>query len=198
VKIYFFNIKKISMKRILTLALLSIALLFCIRGQGQSITPSILNSSGGSYDNPSSYTRYEWSFGELVLTDTYIAAGGNLIITQGLLQPCTDKVGGEPLVLLFGLNEWKIFPNVTAGQFELDFFLTLPGQMQLQLTDAMGRVINTRNFQYHCCDRIERYDISAQPNGVYFINARYTPDKVITTDAVKPSRVGTFKVVKVR
>ncbi len=186
------------MKRNITLALMSMALLFCIRGQGQSITPFTLNASGGSFDNPSSYTRYEWSFGELVLTDTYTAAGGNLILTQGILQPCTDKVGGEPEILLFGVNEWKIFPNITTGKFELDFFLTLPGQMELQLTDAMGRVINTRRFQYHCCDRIERYDISNMPSGVYFINARYTPERGNIAEVFRVRREGTFKVVKAR
>jgi hypothetical protein len=195
---YFFIIKNTSMKRNLTLALMSMALLFCIRGQGQSITPFTLNASGGTFDNPSSYTRYEWSFGELVLTDTYTAPGGNLILTQGILQPCTDKVSGEYEMLLFGVNEWKIFPNVTTGKFELDFFLITPGQMELQLTDAMGRVINTRRFQYHCCDRIERYDISNMPSGVYFINARFTPERGNIAEVFRVRREGTFKVVKAR
>ncbi len=186
------------MKRKLTLALTSMALLFCIRGQGQSISPFALNASGGSFDNSSSYTRYEWSFGELVLTDTYTALGGNLILTQGILQPCTDRVDKDLEILLFGINEWKIFPNVTTGPFELDFFLNIPGQMELQLTDAMGRVLNTRSFQYHCCDRIERYNISNMPNGVYFINARFTPERGNIAEAFRVRREGTFKVVKGR
>jgi hypothetical protein len=186
------------MKRNLTLALMSMALLFCIRGQGQSITPFALNASGGSFDNPSSYTRYEWSFGELVLTDTYTAAGGNLILTQGLLQPCTDQVNGSPDILLFTLNEYKIFPNVTTGPFELDFFITQPGKMELQLTDAMGKVISTRSYQYHCCDRIERYDISNFANGVYFINARFTPERGNLAEGLRIRRESTFKVVKAR
>ena len=186
------------MKRKLTLALLSMALLFCIRGQGQSITPFTLNASGGSFDNPSSYTRYEWSFGELVLTDTYTATGANLILTQGVLQPCTEKVQGDVEILLFGVNEWKIFPNITTGKFELNFFLSTPGLMELQLTDAMGRVVNTRQFQYHCCDRIERYDLSNMPNGVYFINARYTPERGNIAEVFRTRRQGTFRVVKAR
>lgn len=120
------SLKTNIMKRQLTLVLTGIAMLFCIRGQSQSITPFLLNASGGTYDNSTSYTRFEWSFGELVLTDTYKSPSGNLILTNGLLQPCTDKVVSDPEILLFGTNEWKIFPNITTGKFELDFFLNIP------------------------------------------------------------------------
>ena len=187
------------MKRKFTIALMGMSLLFCIRGQSQSIAPFAFNASGGSFDNPSSYTRYEWSFGELVLTDTYTSTGNNLILTNGLLQPCTDKIPGEYTVFFFTKNEWKIFPNITTGAFELDFFLTSPGLMQLQLTDAMGKVLNTRKFNYHCCDRIERYDISNLADGVYFINATYTIDTQLpASERMRINRQGTFKVIKAR
>ncbi|MEQ1555086.1 MAG: hypothetical protein ABL929_12950, partial [Ferruginibacter sp.] len=66
-----------------------------------------------------------------------------------------------------------------------------------QLTDAMGRVINTRKFIYHCCDRIERYDISNLTNGTYFINARFWPERTLTFPAVTATkREGTFRVIK--
>lgn len=182
------------MNRKLTKALTGLAILFCIRGQSQSITPFVLNAAGGTYDNAAEYTRFEWNFGELALTDTYTANG--LYLTNGLLQPCTDVVTKSPEILLFGTNEYKIFPNVTAGPFELDFFLNIPGDMNLQLTDATGRTIETRSFKYHCCDRIERYDLSRFPNGVYFINAVFTPDHGVTPDFTAVRRRSTFRVVK--
>ncbi len=184
------------MKKLFTLALTSMILTFCIRGQSQSIAPFALNSSGGTYDNGASYTRFEWNFGELMLTDTY--TNGSLTLTQGLLQPCTDFVTKSPEILLFGTNEWKIFPNVTQGQFELDFFLNIPGQMDLQLTNALGQVLNNRSFPYHCCDRIERYEISNYANGVYFINATFTPERGNINEAFRVRRKGTFRVVKLR
>jgi hypothetical protein len=182
------------MTRKLTKIFTGLALLFCIRGQSQSVTPSVLNAAGGTYDNPAMYTHFEWNFGELAVTETY--AGSPLTLTNGLLQPCTDVVGASPEILLFGSNEWKIFPNVTPGPFELDFFLNIPGTMELQLTDATGRVLNTRRFEYHCCDRIERYDISRYANGVYFINARFTPGRYNPPDILSTRRESTFKVVK--
>jgi hypothetical protein len=182
------------MNKKLTSVLIAAALFFCIRGQSQSLVPSILNAAGGSYDNPAMYTRFEWSFGELAITDTYNGAG--ITFTNGVLQPCTDIVNNAPEILLFGSNEYRLFPNVTTGAFELDFFLNIPGHMDLQLTDAAGRVINTRSYTYHCCDRIERYDISRFPNGVYFINATFTPDNGTPVDFTTVKRKSTFKVVK--
>ncbi len=185
------------MRKQFTALILCLVVLHLQQLHSQSIAPFITNVAGGSYDNTTSYSRFEWNFGELTLTDTYTNAAANTILTQGLLQPCTDKIPGEYKVFYFTENEWKIFPNVTQGPFELDFFLSAPAVMQLQLTNALGQVINTRKFDYHCCSRIERYDISNLANGVYFINATYTlsgQDNLSEKDRV--SRKGTFRVVK--
>jgi hypothetical protein len=179
--------------------LLAITLFFYTYSNAQSITPFALNTAGGTYDNPASYLRFEWNFGELTLTDTYTNNSANIILTQGLLQPCTDKVDNSGEMVFFGTAEWKIFPNVTQGKFELDFFINIPGQMDLQLTNALGQVINKRAFKYHCCDRIERYDISNLANGVYFINARFWPERTLNLPYhLTVKREGTFRVVKVK
>ncbi len=187
------------MKRQITLVLVGIALLFGIRGQCQSIVPFVFNASGGTYDNSSSYNRFEWSFGELMLTDTYTNAGANLILTNGVLQPYTDNVFEGAEILLFGVNDWKIFPNLTTGAFELDFFINIPGLMDLQLTDMQGKIINKRSFNYNCCNRIQRYDISNLANGTYFINARFWPERTLNLPRNQATlRQGTFKVVKIK
>lgn len=184
------------MKKILIAACSVMCMLFCIRGQSQSIAPDILNASGGTYDNPSSYLRLEWSIGELVLVDTYVSVGKDVALTNGLLQPCTEKGIRDQEILLFGAIEYKIFPNVTKGLFEVDFFLNLPGQMELQLTDALGRVLETRKYRYKCCSSIERFNISNQPKGVYFINARFTPEHPENPRYAPIRRQGTFQIVK--
>ncbi|MBN8785325.1 MAG: hypothetical protein J0G98_19860, partial [Terrimonas ferruginea] len=55
----------------------------------QSVTPATFNVAGGSYDNPSSYHRFEWSFGEMLAISTIKPADSAVIVTQGVLQPCT-------------------------------------------------------------------------------------------------------------
>ena len=72
---------------LLFLAILS----FVITGDanGQTAAPYITNVAGGSYHTDTSYAQYEWSVGELAVIETYTSA--NIIITNGVLQPCTDK-----------------------------------------------------------------------------------------------------------
>jgi len=184
------------MKRKLFPIFTGCALLFCIRGQCQMVSPSTFNVAGGSYQSNSSYLQLEWSLGESTIIDYYRSPDSSLAFTNGVLQPCTDVVSKSAAnILLFQANEYRLFPNVTNGQFELDFFLKLAGRMDLQLTDAMGRVLEKRSYRYVCCDRIERFDITNFPSGTYFINATFRPDELTQNRLVQ--RQSTFRVVKI-
>ena len=65
------------------------------------VVPTILNSAGGTYDNATSYYRYEWSLGELLLIQSFATADSSILVTQGVLQPCTDHIGISPYTVLF-------------------------------------------------------------------------------------------------
>ena len=140
------------------------------------VVPAVLNVAGGSYDNPSSYYRYEWSFGELLLVQAFAPSDSSVIVTQGVLQPCTDKIGYSPFTLLFDDGDYKLFPNPTSGKFEVDFFVRTPGQMNLQLINDIGQILSTKSYHYNGCCRVELFDISYLPNGVYFVVADLKPD----------------------
>jgi hypothetical protein len=132
------------------------------------VVPAVLNVAGGTYDDPSSYHRYEWSFGELLLVQAFAPTDSSVLVTQGVLQPCTDKLGYSPFTLLFDDGDYKLFPNPTPGKFEVDFFVRTPGQMSLQLINDIGQILSTKTYHYDGCCRIELFDISHLPNGVYF------------------------------
>jgi hypothetical protein len=140
------------------------------------VVPAVLNVAGGSYDNPSSYYRYEWSFGELLLIQAFAPSDSSVLVTQGVLQPCTDKIGYSPFTLLFDDGDYRLFPNPTPGPFEVDFFVQTPGQMNLQLINDVGQILSTKSYHYNGCCRIELFDISRYPNGVYFVVADLKPD----------------------
>ena len=140
------------------------------------VVPAVLNVAGGSYDNPLSYYRYEWSFGELLLVQAFAPSDSSVIVTQGVLQPCTDKIGYSPFTLLFDDGDYKLFPNPTSGKFEVDFFVRTPGQMNLQLINDIGQILSTKSYHYNGCCRVELFDISYLPNGVYFVVADLKPD----------------------
>jgi hypothetical protein len=190
------------MRRSITLSLLAVllAVSFC-KAQVPSVSPyngvvpAILNTAGGTYDNALSYYRYEWSFGELVLIQAFYSADSSFLLTQGVLQPCTDKIGSSPYTVFFEAGDFKLFPNPTAGEFEVDFFVRTPGQMSLQLINSLGQIMEKRSFHYDGCCRIELFDLTGRPAGVYFVVADLKPDTP-RADGLEVIRHSGLKVVK--
>jgi hypothetical protein len=180
-----------------------LALTFTVRAQVPStspyngVVPAVLNVAGGSYDNPSSYYRYEWSFGELVLVQAFAPADSSVLVTQGVLQPCTDKIGPYPYTVLFEAGDYKLFPNPTSGKFELDFFVKTPGTMGLQLINSVGQTLMTKSYHYDGCCRVELFDLSNYPSGVYFVVADLKPDALRVGDNKEVIRHSGLKVIKV-
>ena len=160
------------------------------------VMPAILNAAGGVYDNPSSYYRYEWSFGELLLVDAFAPPNSSVLVTQGVLQPCTDKITHSAVTTLFDKGDYKLFPNPTTGKFEVDFFVKVPGQMSLQLINSVSQVLESRSYQYNGCCKIDLFDISKYPNGIYFVIANLKPDNNRPGDEMQAIRHSGFKVIK--
>jgi hypothetical protein len=175
------------------------AILFISKGWSQSVVPSITNAGGGSYTDPYSYLRYfDWSIGELTLIDTKASADSSIVVYQGVLQPETEKPGNSPLTANFDQDDFKIFPNPTVGRFEVNFFVRANGTMHLHLTNALGQTMERRSFRYYGCCRIEYYDISNLPAGVYFIVATLVPDPVTSGDSNSQLKHSGLRVVKLR
>lgn len=148
-----------------------------IYGQGQSVTPATTNAGGGFYEDKYSKLRYfDWSIGEMTLVHTAATQDSSSVLYQGVLQPCTEKPGYTPFSSNFEPNDFTIFPNPTSGKFEVNFFVRASGTMQLVLTDVLGQPLQKRTFRYYGCCRIEHYDISHLPAGIYFVAATLVPD----------------------
>jgi hypothetical protein len=160
------------------------------------VVPAILNASGGTYDNPSSYYRYEWSFGEMLLIQAFAPLDSSVLVTQGVLQPCTDIIGYSAFTLLFAEGDYKLFPNPTSGKFEVDFFVRTPGQMSLQLINSVGSILWSKSYHYDGCCRVELFDISKYPNGIYFVVADLKPDINRPGDNLQVIRHSGLKVIK--
>lgn len=163
----------------------------------QSTTPFVFNISGGSYNEPSSYYRFEWSVGELAMINTMNTADSSCRVLHGVLQPGSERPL-FPQTLVFESGNYSVFPNPTRGPFELNFFVTYPGKMELQLSDATGRVLQTRSFPYDGVRRIQMFDLSRYPNGMYFLSATLTPLSGRQLDNMVQIKRGTLKVVKIQ
>ena len=161
----------------------------------QSVAPSTMNVAGGSYDNPNSYYRFEWSFGEMLLIDAFAPPDSSVLVTQGILQPCTEQVRNSPQTVLFESFDYKLFPNPTTGKFEINFLVKENGRMDLKLIDATGRVLEQRTYQYNGCCRIEKYDLSGYPNGLYYVIADLKPNEK-REDGIYVIKHSGLKVIK--
>ena len=192
------------MRRRITLSCLAVFLALSFQGNAQvpslspinGVVPAILNAAGGTYDNASSYYRYEWSFGELLLIQAFAPADSSVLVTQGVLQPCTDTLGYSAYTVLFDEGNYKLFPNPTSGKFEVDFFVRTPGLMSLQLVNSMGQILMSKSYHYDGCCRIELFDISRYPNGVYYVVADLKPDTNRPGDNLEVIRHSGLKVIK--
>jgi len=164
--------------------------------RSQSITPYVFNVAGGSYQNADSYFQFEWSLGEMAMISDFSTPDSSLVVTHGVLQPCTDKADKPPFIVYFETADIKLFPNPTRGRFEVDFFVRQTGRMEIQLTDAGGKVLETRSYAYNGCCRIERFDLTPYQNGVYFVIATLYPDTGRPGDNLNVVRHSGFKVIK--
>lgn len=165
----------------------------------QTVTPSVFNAGGGSYNDPNSSVRYfDWSIGELALINTDVSADGSLTVYQGVLQPGTEKPGITPISVNFAAADYRIFPNPNSGKFEIDFFVCDNGTLYLELRDIMGKLIEKRSTRYYGCSLIEKYDVSNLPAGLYFVVATLQPDPVSSINLVPQVRRSGLKVVIAR
>ena len=174
----------------------ALLLLISFTSFSQSVTPATFNVAGGTYQNADSYFQFEWSLGEQSLTSAFATADSSLFLTHGVLQPCTDKVGKSPFIVYFEPQDFRLFPNPTKGRFEVDFFVRQTGRMEIQLTDASGKVLEKRTYAYDGCCRIEYFDLTAYQNGVYFVIATLYPSSGRPGDNLNVVRHSGFKVVK--
>ena len=179
------------------LIILVVATLIFRSVTAQVISPFTINIAGGSYNDPAAYNRYfDWSAGELSLVHTKASNDSAVVLYQGVLQPGTEKPGLSVFSADFTPEDVKLFPNPTVGRFEINFFLNERGILDLELTDATGRLIERRSRPYGGCCRIEQYDISRLPAGIYFIIATLRPDPAqIYNTRMEPRRSG-LRVVK--
>jgi len=67
--------------------------------------------------------------------------------------------------------EFKVYPNPTNGKITIAFNSFLANGMEIQITNAMGKVIFKDVFDGNNSDPYT-VDLSAAPKGMYFLSAR--------------------------
>jgi hypothetical protein len=159
---------------------------------GQSVVPSVVNSSGGSFNDPNYYFRFDWSVGEMTLVNQMQSNDGLYILTNGLLQPYTNTPGSINNTGSFDATEIQVFPNPASKYVEIDFNTRQQGRVKFILYDNLGQKIYDRVFLSYGLDRVERINIETLASGVYMLYIQLDP--IVGSHTKK----GAFKIVKTK
>lgn len=168
----------------------NLLLFILLQATAQSITPQVVNIAGGSYK--AGYYRIDWSVGEAPAIMTMIDsshADGNKI-TNGYIQPNTDKPSVRNTQNEFTGDEIVILPNPTRGMLEINFLTTERGKIQLMLFDRTGALLKTMEFRCPGFGFIQKVDMTGMSNGVYALKL------VLIADPGYTSKKGIYKIIK--
>lgn len=174
------------MKRIFTL-LTTITFLFTRYAFCQTVSPSVTNVAGGSAG--SGYYRFDWSIGEMCIIETFSKPLINL--TNGFLQPGIERPGHAHVIDFFATGDIMLFPNPASTITEINFRVPQAGHVTMQVTNALGKLMHIRQFDYSGIGHIEKLDVQQFPAGTYFISIKLSPTDQSAT------RNGVFKLVHI-
>src|SRR5688572_22952424 len=176
------------MRKILPLLLLNFCSLLLTSNilHAQSVRPMVLNVSGGTHSF--GYTTIDWSVGEMPLVNT----NNNqvVVITNGFLQPFTEKPGEINDNSIFTPDEIRVFPNPATSYVEINFLTQQKGTMSFKLYNGIGQLVFEKAFYHHGLGRIERIDVQRLPATEYFLQVVLDP----ATGSL--GKKGGYKIIK--
>ena len=153
---------------------------------GQSITPQVINTTGGTYAHD--YYILDWNIGEMTLVNQMHSSQSNFIITNGFLQPLDPNLVNTGQ--FFGADEIFILPNPTRNILEIDFRTKQKGTMSFRLFDVLGRVLLTNSFYSYGYGQIEKIDLTQVRAGSYVLRIELNPEQ----GSVR--KIGSYKIIK--
>lgn len=127
-----------------------------------------------------------YTIGEMVEVQNYKI--GNLLVTQGVLQPDLGKNTGT-VINNFEPGEITVFPNPTPDAFVARVNIFAPGQVSLYLYNSLGQVLQKDALPYNAFIG-KRYNLQNAAAGMYLLKIIYQ-----SADG-KTHKEGSFKVIK--
>ena len=171
-------------------AITALMIISVMHGQAfsQTISPAVVNSTGGSFSN-NSYSL-DWSIGEMALVNEFRPLNSTYVFTNGFLQPSGWLP--RPTGRRFADYEINILPNPTRGILQINFQTLETGQMRFVLHDINGQALYTKEFVATGGFYSEKINMTGLSNGTYTLYI------VLTTSSSEPLRniTGTYKIIK--
>jgi len=184
---------KRGVKRAILLLLVAMALQ--LKLNSQIVLPYILNSTGGNYVNRGNPVlpnfSFIWSVGEVTMIETFTTNNRLNILTQGVLQPFTDKDLQTIPIQGFTKEEIKVYPIPVNTLLQFDLFSNDTGRVVIQLHDILGHTLGVREFQYNTLPVNQKIDFSKYASGTYLLRV-----SLYNNGSLKKNSV--FKILKLR
>jgi hypothetical protein len=192
-KIVLKTIGKRAVKHALLFLLL--AIIMQVKSNAQIVLPFVVNSTGGNYVNRGTPVlpnfSFVWSFGEVTMIETFTTPNGATMLTQGVLQPFTDKDLQTIPIQAFTKEEIKVYPIPVNTLLQFDLFSNDTGKVVIQLYDLLGQTLGLREFQYNTLPINQKIDFSKYASGTYFL-------KVSLYSKGSLNKNSFFKILKLR
>ena len=175
-------------------------LLFALHSVAQTVSPSTINTGGGSQKVAPGFV-VDWSIGESSSIETYYVENANpnsyigryYNITSGVLQPF-DNVH---VIVNPNIPEWTIYevhfsPVPAADNLTIDFKSNLNGKLSIQMLAANGRLVEQKELTMANSTATVAWDLSKCISGIYFFRI------VLTSTEGKILKQRTFEIEKIK
>ncbi|MEO5906909.1 MAG: T9SS type A sorting domain-containing protein [Saprospiraceae bacterium] len=129
----------------------------------QLLSPFVVSSSGGFYNNSAGMLSF--TTGELSMVETFVSSGN--ILTQGFQQSWDfDTAIEESPDAKFSIN---IYPNPSDGNFNLMTTSEKQVDISMNIISILGVEIFRENFYQEEITSIHPFQLSTVPQGLYLI-----------------------------
>lgn len=164
----------------ITLCLL-LGLFVSVHIRAQALSPTIINSTGGT--GVINGIIYDYSFGEMTMIQTFSTP--NLIVTQGLLQTRTDTAAMGIHSNSLETPTITVYPNPAQQLVIFESESPFAEKLNYELTDISGKMITNRELRCSGKKVKEEINLSSLSAGIYLLKITVTSGNQSATQTSK-------------
>jgi hypothetical protein len=142
-----------------------------IIARSQTLSPTVISSSGGFFTSGSA--MLSTTVAEMTMVQTFQA--GSNFLTQGFQQPEDLSVGIVEIPVVSG--DILIYPNPNSGSFTLSFNNNDNLQSSIRIFNLAGQVVMEKQVSQLAGLNTVNFDISAYSQGMYILELASTNAK---------------------
>lgn len=144
----------------------------------QTISPSILNASGGATIINSN--SYEWSIAEMLDVATYNT--GSNFVTTGLLQPLEEKLSVH--LLPNSNTSVSIYPNPFTSIINLNIKSDDIQDIQIIVKNMLGQLVYQQAYTLMSNNDVVQINLNQLSVGPYVIEVNNTNHNLLLTEKI--------------